>query len=184
MDISCISILILIFKCKKKIVNCCGIQNVVKNFIAMVTTVKDLLKKRGSHVYSISPKHTVYQALQLMAEKDVGALVVMDDDRIVGMFSERDYARKLILRGRSSKNTPVGELMSTKVYFVSPDQSIENCMTLMTMKKIRHVPVMEKGKLIGMISIGDLVNKIISSQITTIKDLEDYIVGGYGTSVE
>jgi CBS domain-containing protein len=150
----------------------------------MITTIQDLLKKRGSHVYSISPRHTVYEALQLMAEKDVGALVVMEDDRVVGMFSERDYARKLILRGRSSKNTPVGDLMSSKVYFVTPDQTVEDCMGLMTVKKIRHMPVMEKGKLIGMVSIGDLVNKIISSQSAAIKDLEDYIVGGYGTSLD
>jgi CBS domain-containing protein len=150
----------------------------------MITTIRDLLKSRGSHVYSVSPQNTVFQALQLMAEKDVGALVVMEDDRIVGMFSERDYARKLILKGRSSKNTPIGDLMSSKVFFVTPDKTIEDCMTLMTMKKIRHIPVMENGKLVGMVSIGDLVNKVISSQFTTIKDLENYIVGGYGADLD
>jgi CBS domain-containing protein len=146
----------------------------------MITTINDLLKERGTHVYSISPQNMVFEALRLMAEKDIGALVVMEDERVVGMFSERDYARKLVLRGRTSRNTPVSDLMSTKVFFMTPDKTIEECMSLMTVKKIRHVPVMEKGKLVGMVSIGDLVNKIISSQMKEIRDLENYIVGGYG----
>lgn len=148
----------------------------------MITTINDLLKERGRHVYSISPQQTVFEALQLMAEKDIGALVVLDDERIVGMFSERDYARKVVLKGRSSKNSPVSDIMSTKVYFMAPENTLQECMTLMTIKKIRHVPILKKGELIGMVSIGDLVNKFISLQQETIKELEKYITGGYGAS--
>jgi len=146
-------------------------------------TIKDLLKEKGSQVHSIPPHATIYEALQEMADKDVGALVVMEGDRVVGMFSERDYARKVALKGRSSRDWPVGDLMSAKVFFITPEKSLEDCMTLMTMKKIRHVPVMSQDKLVGLVSIGDIVNKIISAQKNEINDLENYIIGGYGSSI-
>lgn len=146
-------------------------------------TIKDLLKEKGSQVHTIAPHATIFEALQEMADKDVGALVVMENDRVAGIFSERDYARKVALKGRSSRDWPVGDLMSTKVFFITPEQFIEDCMTLMTMKKIRHVPVMSNDKLVGLVSIGDVVNKIISTQKTEISDLENYIIGGYGASL-
>lgn len=146
-------------------------------------TIKDLLKERGTHVYSIAPHATVFEALQEMAEKDVGALVVIENDRVVGIFSERDYARKVALKGRSSRDWPVGDLMTSKIFFITPEKTIEDCMTLMTMKKIRHVPVMDNDKLAGLVSIGDIVSKIISAQKHTIKELENYIIGGYGATI-
>ncbi|MGK7393091.1 MAG: CBS domain-containing protein [Candidatus Cyclobacteriaceae bacterium M3_2C_046] len=145
-------------------------------------TVKDLLKEKGNQVYSIHPETTVFDALTIMAEKEVGALVVIKDQQVVGMFSERDYARKIVLKGKSSKASPVGELMSVRVFFIKPGKSIQDCMVLMTEKKIRHLPVMDNGQLLGLVSIGDVVNKIIQEQRSTIKDLENYIVGGYGSS--
>ncbi len=141
--------------------------------------VKQLLKIKGNTVWTISPDATVYQALELMAEKDVGALVVTEKEKVVGMFSERDYARKIILKGKSSMNTTVGELMATQIYYVSPDDSIEECMKLMTEKRIRHLPVIENEELVGLISIGDVVNHIIKSQKFKIRELEKYITGGY-----
>lgn len=141
--------------------------------------IKDLLKQRGNHVYTIPSTATVFEALGELADKDIGALVVVDDGQLVGMFSERDYARKIVLKGLSSKISKVGELMTTKVFTISPEKSIEECMKLMSSKKIRHVPVVERGKLVGLVSIGDVVNRIIYQQTIAIKDLENYIIGGY-----
>ncbi len=141
--------------------------------------IKDLLKQRGNHVYTISSNATVFEALGELAEKDIGALVVVDGDKLVGMFSERDYARKIVLKGLSSKISKVGELMTPKVFTISPDKSLDDCMKLMSTKKIRHVPVLERGKLVGLVSIGDIVNRIIYQQTIAIKDLENYIIGGY-----
>ncbi len=141
--------------------------------------IKDLLKQRGNHVYTISSDATVFEALGELAEKDIGALVVMDGDKLVGMFSERDYARKIVLKGLSSKISKVGELMTPKVFTISPEKSLDDCMKLMSTKKIRHVPVLERGKLVGLVSIGDIVNRIIYQQTIAIKDLENYIIGGY-----
>ncbi len=141
-------------------------------------TVKEILESKGTHYWSISPKATVYEALQVMADKDIGAILVMEHNRVLGIFSERDYARKVILRGKSSKETTVAELMSSPVVTVTPDDAVEYCMALMTVKKHRHLPVVYKGVVTGVISIGDVVNAIISSQKVTIRDLEQYICGG------
>lgn len=142
----------------------------------MLTVRKILDAKKGQIVWTISSKVTVYEALVLMAQKDIGALLVVDND-VVGIFSERDYARKVILKGRSSKETTVGELMSAPVVAIQPDATVYECMSLMTTRKHRHMPVVENGKLIGVISIGDVVNSIMSEQETTIRDLENFICG-------
>ena len=141
-------------------------------------TVQELLRNKGYHIWSIGPDATVYEALTLMAEKDVGALLVLDNaGQLVGILSERDYARKIVLKGRTSRETPVREIMTEKVVWVRPDQTIEECMALMTNKHIRHLPVMEEGRLLGVISIGDVVKDIISEQEFVIAQLENYITG-------
>ena len=141
-------------------------------------TVKELLRNKGYHVWSIGPDATVYEALTLMAEKDVGALLVLDSaGQLVGILSERDYARKIVLKGKTSRETAVREIMTEKVVWVRPDQTIEECMALMTNKRIRHLPVMEEGRLLGVISIGDVVKDIISEQEFVIAQLENYITG-------
>jgi len=139
--------------------------------------VTDLLQTKGHSVWSVSPDATVYEALELMAEKDVGALLVLEEGRVAGIFSERDYARKVILRGRASRDTPVREIMTAKVLYVRPEQSVNDCMALMTRHHIRHLPVLEGGELIGLISIGDVVKAIISEQEFMIEQLENYITG-------
>ncbi len=140
--------------------------------------VRDVLRTKGSDVWSIGPKATAYEALQTMADKDIGALLVIESGNVVGIFSERDYARKVILKGRSSKETSVGELMTRKVYSITPDKPIEECMALMTATRCRHMPVFENNQLIGIVSIGDVVNAIISEQKITIQDLENYFTSG------
>jgi CBS domain-containing protein len=140
-------------------------------------SVKQILLSKGNQVWSIDPDSTVYEALQHMAEKDIGALLVLKSGKLVGIFSERDYARKVILRGRSSKDTRVGEIMTEKVIYVRPSQTTEECMALMTEKHIRHLPVMEDNTLVGVISIGDVVKAIISKQEFVIEQLEHYITG-------
>jgi len=142
-----------------------------------VVTVKDLLKGKGRVVWTIDPSKTVYDALILMAEKRIGALVVRDGKKVVGMISERDYARKVILAGKSSRDTTVADIMTTKVYGVSPSHSINDCMALMTEARIRHLPVLESGELVGIVSIGDVVKSIISEQKYIIRQLETYITG-------
>jgi CBS domain-containing protein len=146
-------------------------------------TVKELLRQKGSQVWTIAPQATVYEALELMAAKNIGSLVVIEQERVAGMFTERDYARKVVLKGRSSKSTTVGELMTTDVLYVSPDDTIENCMALMTDKHLRHLPVMEVGKLAGVVSIGDIVKVVISEREFTIRELERYITGGHSSVV-
>lgn len=146
-------------------------------------TVKDLLQGKGNQVWSIKPEATVYEALELMAAKNCGALLVVENDKLVGILSERDYARKVILKGRSSKTTTVAELMTTEVFYINPDDTIEYCMALMTEKRTRHLPVMENGKLAGLVSIGDVVKAIITDREFTIRELERYITGGH-SSVE
>ena len=138
-------------------------------------TLKQLLGTKGREVYSIGPGAKVIEALQLMAQKDVGALVVMDGGRIVGMMSERDYARKVILHGRSSEDVPVRDIMTADVITIAPSKTIEECMALVTQRRIRHLPVCEDGRLIGLVSIGDLVKEVIADQEQTIKQLESYI---------
>jgi len=139
--------------------------------------IKNILKKKPNDIFFISPEKTVYEALEIMAEKDIGALLVLDENKkVVGIFSERDYARKCILAGRHSEDTKVSELMTTKVYFVTPEEKVEDVMVLMTEKKIRHLPVMEGEKLVGIVSIGDIVKSIIEEQNFLIQNLERYII--------
>ncbi|MDH4231620.1 MAG: CBS domain-containing protein [Nitrospirota bacterium] len=142
-------------------------------------TVSRLLKTKTDSVWTIRKDAMAYEALRVMEDKDIGALLVLDNEGIlIGVFSERDYARKVILKGRSSKETPVSELMSEVVYAVSPEHTINDCMSIMTTGRVRHLPVKDNGTLVGIVSIGDVVNAIISAQETTIKDLENYITGG------
>ena len=144
-----------------------------------MNTVRQLLKNKSDIVFSVSPQAPVYEALELMAEKELGAVMVMEDDKLVGIFSERDYARKVILKGRSSKVALVGELMTSKLYCVSLSDTLDTCMTLITNQRTRHLPVLEDGQLMGIVSIGDVVKQIISGHETTIRELEKYIQGGY-----
>lgn len=138
-------------------------------------TVKQLLQAKTHGILSIAPDARVYDALQLMADRNVGALLVMDAGRLVGIITERDYARKVILKGKSSLDTPVREIMTGEVVCVQASQTAEACMALITDKRIRHLPVMDGDKLIGVVSIGDLVKDVISDQEFTIQQLESYI---------
>jgi len=147
--------------------------------MAVKVNVRSILKTKGRAVWATSPDATVYEALVLMAEKEVGALVVLADQKPVGMFSERDYARRLLLHGKASRDTMVREVMSAPVVTVTPDQTVEECMRIMVRHRIRHLPVVEGDVLAGVISIGDLVNSIISAQEQTIRQLSDYIEGKY-----
>ncbi|APA87187.1 CBS domain-containing protein [Paraburkholderia sprentiae WSM5005] len=144
-----------------------------------MTSVAQLLKTKpnSSEVYTIGADDSVYEAIRLMADKGIGALVVTDGDRIAGIVTERDYARKVVLMDRSSKATPVRDIMSKAVRFVRPNQTTEDCMALMTERRMRHLPVIENERLIGMVSIGDLVKNIIAEQQFTIQQLEFYIHG-------
>lgn len=143
-------------------------------------TVGQVLKAKGYGFHGIGPEATAYDALEMMAEKNVGALLVMENGRLIGVFSERDYARKVILKGKSSKNTAVRELMSGPPIHVAPRASLKECMVLMTNNHVRHLPVMDNGALLGVISIRDAVNAVISEQESTIEELEEYIAGtGY-----
>ena len=142
-----------------------------------MTTVAQILRGKGNDVWSVSPATVVYNALKAMAEKNIGALLVLEGDELKGIFSERDYARKVILEGKSSREIPVKEIMSPEVFTVGPKQSVEECMALMTDKRVRHLPVVEGGRVIGVISIGDDVKAIISEREFTIKQLENYITG-------
>lgn len=142
-----------------------------------MVTVSQCLKSKGQAVWTTRPDISVYEALEMMAEKDIGALLVMDGDRLVGIFSERDYARKVILQGKSSRDTWVSEIMTPKVVYVRPQHTIEECMALMTEKRIRHLPVLDGEHLVGVISIGDVVKAIISEQKFVIEQLEHYITG-------
>jgi CBS domain-containing protein len=139
-----------------------------------------LASKREQAVQTITPAASVFDAVKLMAEKSIGALLVMEGEKIAGIITERDYARKIILMGRSSKETPVRDIMTSPVMYVRPDQSNEECMALMTDNRLRHLPVVDKDKLIGLISIGDLVKDIISEQKFIIDQLEHYIKGDRG----
>ncbi len=143
----------------------------------MMKTVHEILARKGDEIHSVTPESTIYEALKLMAEKNIGAVLVLSDDQIEGIFSERDYARKVILKGKASRETTVGEAMTTRVAFVRPDQSVEDCMALMTDMRIRHLPVMQEDKLIGVVSIGDIVQAKISEQQYMIEQLENYITG-------
>ena len=143
----------------------------------MAETVASILKKKGDAIWSVEPTATVYEAIAMMAEKSVGALLVVSDGKLVGIISERDYARKVVLQRRSSSDTLVQEIMTGSVISVTPDHSVENCMKLFTEHRVRHLPVLAGDKLLGVISIGDLVNAIITEQAETIGHLHTYISG-------
>ena len=142
-------------------------------------TVKDLLKAKGYDIWAVAPEASVYDALKLMADKNVGAVLVIEAGNLVGILSERDYARRVIFKGELSEDTSVREIMTKKVLWVRPDQTVEECMALMTSKRVRHLPVFEDDQLTGVISIGDVVKAIISHQEFMIEQLEHYITGGY-----
>ena len=138
-------------------------------------TVRELLAKKGSEVWSVSPGATVYDALQLMAARNVGAVLVLDDGELAGILSERDYARQVILKGKASRDTPVRDIMTTAVVSVSPERTIDDCMSLMTERRIRHLPVLQANVLLGVLSIGDVVKAVISEKEFHIEQLESYI---------
>jgi CBS domain-containing protein len=142
-------------------------------------TVGQLLRSKGNTYWFVTPTTTAYEALEIMADKNVGALLVIDSNTLVGVFSERDYARKVILKGKSSKSTQVRELMTSPPICVDPEKSLHECMVLMTKNHIRHLPVMDSRGLVGLVSIGDIVNSIITDQAAMIEDLESYITVGY-----
>ena len=142
-------------------------------------SVGAILAHKGSAVWSIAPDATVFEAIELMADKNVGALPVVENGRLVGIISERDYTRKVILKGKSSKETPVRDIMTLELVTADPGDSVSECMHVMTDKRVRHLPVLEGTKMVGLISIGDLVRRIISAQTATIDNLEKYITGDY-----
>ena len=145
----------------------------------ITTTIGSILNRKGTTVWSVSPTNTVFEAISMMAEKNVGALPVLEGDRLVGMISERDYARKVILLGRGSRETSVAEIMTVNLKTVGLSESVQECMQIMTDNRVRHVPVLEGDKLAGLISIGDCVNWIISAQTAAIDDLERFVTGAY-----
>ncbi len=138
-------------------------------------TVRDILRQKGGEVYTVSPREKVFDAIKRLAELGVGSLVVVDQGRPVGLFSERDYTCKVALEGKSSRDTPVEEIMSRKLVVVSPETTTNECMALMTENRIRHLPVVEEGKLVGLVSIGDIVKDIINEQQFVIEQLEKYV---------
>ena len=140
-------------------------------------TVRQMLRDKSDRILSVAPDATVFEALQLMADKEVGALLVLEGGRLVGIMSERDYARKVVLLSKTSRETSVREIMTEKVMFVRPEQTVEECMALMTEKRCRHLPVFDGDKLLGVLSIGDLVKEFISEQDYIIKQMEQYIHG-------
>jgi CBS domain-containing protein len=141
----------------------------------MIKTIREILDKKGHQIWSVSPDTKIFEALQLMAEKNIGALVVLNGDKLVGIISERDYARKVALKGKTSKETPIRDIMTPKVLYVTPEKTAEDCMALMIEKRIRHLPVYEQDKLIGVVSIGDVVKAVIEEKKIAIEHLENYI---------
>ena len=140
-------------------------------------SVKDILKSKGSEIWSVKPDDTVFSAIKMMADKGIGALLVMDGDKLVGIVTERDYARKVVLEGKSSREAAVNEVMTTKILCVTPERTIDECMALMTDKRIRHLPVLEHKQVVGFVSIGDLVKAVIGEQKILIDQLQHYISG-------
>lgn len=147
--------------------------------IKMNGTVGAILKRKGPGIWSVTPDQTVYEAIEMMAEKAVGALLVISEGELAGIISERDYARKVILKGRSSKTTVIQEIMTSPVIFVSPGQTVDECMELMTRNRIRHLPIVDGDKILGIVSIGDLVKWVVSEQEETIEHLHNYISAKY-----
>ena len=146
----------------------------------MTATVRGLLEKKGQQTLSVDCQATVFDALGKMAEHDVGSLLITRNGTFAGLFTERDYARKVVLEGKSSKQTAVGELMDPEVVCVSPDDPLEQCMALMTAKRTRHLPVLEQGQVVGIVSIGDVVKHLLAEKDFTIQQLESYVFGNYG----
>ena len=144
----------------------------------MATTVHDVLRGKGSDIISVRPSDTVFEALQILAERNIGAVLVLEGSRLVGILSERDYARQVILKGKASKDTPVREIMTTSVVCVHPEYTIEECMALMTDKRFRHLPVLADDRLLGILSIGDVVKALLDEQAFRIEQLESYIASG------
>jgi CBS domain-containing protein len=142
-----------------------------------MTTIRQLLREKGHKICSVGPESTVYDAIRKMADEDIGSLVAMEGGKIVGIITERHYARNVVLKGRTSPATRVRDIMENEVLYAQPDQSVEECMAIMTDKRVRHLPVIEQGKEIGLVSIGDLVKSIISDQKFTIDQLEHFIQG-------
>lgn len=145
----------------------------------MTEKIERILGNRDSNIWSVTPDATVFDAVVMMADKEIGALMVVEHGRLVGVISERDYARKIILQGKHSKETPVHEIMTTELVTVTPDHTVDECMRLMTDHRVRHLPVLEGTRLAGVVSIGDLVKAIISEQAHTIDQLQSYIGSGY-----
>jgi CBS domain-containing protein len=143
----------------------------------MSDTVGSILKDKGTRVWSVSPDDSVLEAIRLMADKGIGALLVIDGEKLVGIISERDYARKVVLQGRSSKDTRVRDIMTSQVRFVGPAHTVDDCLAIVTSNRIRHLPVLQDDQVVGVVSIGDLVRKVISTQGETIQYLHEYIVG-------
>jgi CBS domain-containing protein len=154
-----------------------GIRKGNNDWMNATGTIGEILNQKGANIWSIVPEATVFEAIQLMADKNVGALLVIDKGRLVGILSERDYTRKVALRGKSSKQTAVKEILSGQIIHVTPTHTVEECMRLMTDHRVRHLPVLDKDRILGVVSIGDLVNWIISAQSTTIHELQTYITG-------
>ena len=146
-------------------------------------TIDKILQKKSKDLWNLSPGESAYKALEMMADKDIGAILVYEKDELAGIFTERDYARKVILKGKSSKETTVGELMTTKVITVTPETSIDQCMALMKAAKCRHMPVMEKSKVVGMVTARDILNELIMQKDVTISDLEHYIYESHYTDI-
>ncbi|PWH14360.1 MAG: histidine kinase [Anaerolineae bacterium] len=144
-------------------------------------TVRSILEEKGDTIYAVDCSDTVYHALEVMAEHNIGAVLVAEGDRYVGIFTERDYARRIILKGHDSRTTQLKDIMTKELVTVAPDTSAEQCMALMTKYHIRHLPVVEEGRIIGLVSIGDVVKQVIANRESTIAELENYILGtGYG----
>jgi len=143
-----------------------------------MVNVIDILMEKGHDLYGVTPGTITFDALKLMAEKGIGAVLVLEKEQLIGIFSERDYARKIALKGKSSRNTKVSEFMSTVIHTVTGSTSMEECMQLMSEKRVRHLPVVENEKIIGVLSIGDIVNRVIKEQQRTIEQLENYIITG------
>ena len=139
--------------------------------------VHDVLMDKGSKVWTVTPDSSVWNALEIMAEKNIGALLILDDDKLIGIISERDYARRLALKGKRSRETPVQDIMTGVVATVSPSHSMKDCMEIMTVERVRHLPVIDRGELVGVVSIGDVVKSIMSYQEAMIQQLEAYITG-------
>lgn len=145
----------------------------------MPNTIKSMLTEKGRSIWALSPAASVYEAAQMMVEKRVGALLVMAGDKLVGMVSERDYASRFILPGKNAKDTRVADIMTSPVFYVSPEHTVDDCMRIVTDRRIRHLPVVDNGRVVGLVSIGDLVKSIVRQQDETIQHLESYITGRY-----